>query len=232
MSLASATIPVPVWFTLPEGFTEIALDAKPEDRAAQLGETLHHLYPSAPVFEKLTAVAATEIMIQELLAQGAISISTFMYKRADGELCSGMLSAFATEQNVQPISSFGERLLGELTSTADDLECGIIKLAIGPVVLASRDTQTPDFASLLGDEAQDQTVSTQRQLEAYLPFPHGRSVLQLLFTTTDVEAWEDLLPVFAEVLNGVSFNPPKKNVDSPENEPRAAVSDWARKEFG
>jgi hypothetical protein len=71
-----------------------------------------------------------------------------------------------------------------------------------------------------------------RQLEVYIPFPHGLSLLKVCFATPDLGVWDDLLPAFGEFLTGIAFTPPSRPAISQDAGLTRAADDWAMKEFG
>lgn len=226
-------ISVPVWFRLPEGFTEIPLGGAPQERALGMGEMLEALYPEAPFDEKLTLVAASEFLVQGLLEDGAIHGSSFMYRLDDGQVCSGTAFAFMEEKNLRPLDTFAERTLMSVSEAYPGvpLDKGAIDLPCGPAVLVTQDVAGPSLASIVG-AGQDAAPDVNRQLEVCIPFPHGLSLLKVCFATPDLEAWEGLFPVFGQFLSGISFTEPPKPKSEQDVERQQVADDWARHEFG
>ncbi|MCH6163505.1 hypothetical protein [Streptomyces marispadix] len=225
--------PIPVWFQLPEGFVEIPLVETPQLRARRMGEMLDATFPAAPLEEKLTLVAASELLMQGLLDAGAIHASSFLYRLGDGDVCSGTAIVFMEDKNVRPLETFADRTLYSVSAEYADvpLDKGALSLPCGPAVLIAKDVAGPSLASVV-QPGREGVTELNRQLEVYIPFPHGFSLLKVCFATPDLGAWEDLLPAFGEFLTGIAFAPPGRSETSQDVDHTRAADDWAQQEFG
>jgi hypothetical protein len=225
--------PVPVWFQLPEGFVDIPLVETPRLRAQRMGEMLDATFPEAPLEEKLTLVAASELLTQGLLEAGAVHASSLLYRLAGGDVCSGTAIVFMEDQNVRPLETFADRTLKSASVEYQDVpvDKGALNLPCGPAVLIARDVAGPSLASVV-QPAETGAAELNRQLEVYIPFPHGFSLLKVCFATPDLGAWEELLPAFGEFLNGIAFTPPGTPKTREDGDSTRATDDWAQQEFG
>ncbi|NLU72915.1 hypothetical protein HCC61_09540 [Streptomyces sp. HNM0575] len=225
--------PIPVWFQLPEGFIEIPLVENPQLRAQRMGEMLEATFPAAPLDEKLTLVAASELLMQGLLDAGAIHASSFLYRLGDGDVCSGTAIVFMEDKNVRPLEIFAERTLYSASAEYTDvpLDKGELNLPCGTAVLIARDVAGTSLASIV-QPTEGGAAEVNRQLEVYIPFPHGFSLLKVCFATPDLGAWEELLPAFGKFLTGIAFTPPGRPRTGQNVDRMCAADDWAQQEFG
>lgn len=235
MSQAATPVhtPVPVWFQLPEGFIEIPLVETPQLRAQRMGEMLETIFPAAPLDEKVALVGASEMLTQGLLDAGAIHGSSFMYRLGDSGVCSGTAIVFMEDKNVRPLETFARRTLHSASAEYADvpIDKGALDLPCGPAALIARDVAGPSLAAVVQPEARG-AVEVNRQLEVYIPFPHGFSLLKVCFATPDLGAWDDLLPAFGEFLTGIAFTPPSRQRTGQSGDRTRAAEDWAQQEFG
>lgn len=222
----------PVWFVSPKGFTPVALDEDPASRAARFADLINDLYPDVSPQEKLQLVAGTESHLQGLVREGAIYFASFMYALECGDVCNGMVSAFLVEGVPASGVHFVDRVAREARKrfAGESVDVGVVTLPAGRAALVARDVAGPSSVGLVNPSGPD-AVEVQRQLEAYLPFSDGTAYLKVAMGTGDLDAWQDLLPVFGGFLAGISFSP----YDTSSPVPRVsntAADVWARNEFG
>ena len=222
----------PVWFFSPEGFTPIALDEDPAIRAERFADVINALYPQVSPEQKLQLVAGTELIVHAMVEEGAVYLASFMYALEDGEVCSGMVTAFMVDGPPPGGVNFAERVVQEVPERFpnEPVDAGVVPLPAGKAALVTRDVLGPSTSALLSPEDSSEP-EVQRQLEAYLPFPDGSAYLQIVIGTSDTEFWPELLPVFGGFLAGVSFTPyvPTSSAVRSSN---AETDGWARREFG
>lgn len=194
---------------------------------------LEATFPAAPLDEKLTLVVASELLMQGLLDAGAIHLSSFIYRLSHGDVCSGTVSVFMEDKNVRPLERFAQRTLYSASAEYADepIDKGALDLPCGPAVLIARDVAGPSLAAVVQPGA-GTAVEVNRQLEVYIPFPHGLSLLKVCFATPDVGAWDDLLPAFGKFLTGIAFTPPSRPRTDQDADRARAADDWAQQEFG
>lgn len=224
---------VPAWFIAPEGFTTIPLTDGIEARADSFANILDDLYPGVAPVEKLTVIGANEMLVQGLLRAGAIYMASFLYALEDDTVCSGMAVAFMVDGPVPGGAHFSERLIAEVPDRypGETVDAGVVTLPAGRAALIARDVPGPSMASIVSPD-QGEERELQRQLETYLPFPDGSAYLQVVIGTSDLHAWEELLPIFGGFIAGISFSPPIVTRRRETSVSRAEVEEQMRREFG
>lgn len=221
----------PVWFFSPEGFTPVALDENPAARAERFTDFINFLYPQVTPEEKLQLVAGTESLLLGLISKGAVYFASFMYALEDA-VCSGMVTAFMIDRAPPGGGNFAESVVREVPERFPNerVDAGVVMLPTGKAALVTRDVLGPSPVLLLSPEDPAEP-EMQRQLEAYLPFPDGSAYLQVVISTSDVDCWADLLPVFGGFLAGVSFTPYVPILPASKRSD-TGTDGWARREFG
>ncbi|MFE6055361.1 hypothetical protein ACFQ6N_31810 [Kitasatospora sp. NPDC056446] len=203
---SEATAP-PLWLTLPAGFTAIDLDEDPGDRMQRSAELLDAVFPGAAPEQKLSAVIAAETALQAHLREGAVHVAGCLVRAEDGEPVHGMLAVFLRPQDPGPPGGYPARVAEELAEAWPDADVGVVDLPVGRAALAARDLTVPVPGAVWG--VPGSTVSTVRQLELLLPHPWSPYVVAAVFTTEDLDHWDEWLPLLAAAFRGISFHPPR-----------------------
>ncbi|WP_033350571.1 hypothetical protein [Kitasatospora aureofaciens] len=216
-----------LWLTLPAGFTTVDLDEDLGDRMARAAEGLDALFPGALPEQKLSAVIAAETALQAQLHEGAVHLSSCLVRAGDGEPIHGMFAVFVRPQELGPHGSYPDRAAEELARAWPDADVGVVELPIGRAALAARELTVPVPGTVWG--VPDSTVSTVRQLELLIPHPWSPRVVAAVFTTEDIDHWDDWLPLLATAFRGIAFHPPRD-----ENLDQLPPEQWdtIRKSFG
>ncbi|WP_030256133.1 MULTISPECIES: hypothetical protein [Streptomyces] len=217
----------PLWLTLPEGFTAVDLDEDLGDRMARAAEQLDALFPGARPEQKLSAVIAAETALQAQLREGAVHVSSCLVRAEDGEPVHGMFAVFLRPQEQGPPGSYPARVAEELAEAWPDADVGVVDLPVGRAALAARDLTVPVPGAVWG--VPESTVSTVRQLELLLPHPWSPHVVAAVFTTEDLDYWDEWLPLLATAFRGISFHPPR---DESRDSLPPEQWDTIRKAFG
>ncbi|MEU1290001.1 hypothetical protein [Kitasatospora sp. NPDC005856] len=223
---SGATTP-PLWLDLPAGFTTVDLDEDPGDRMARAAERLDALFPDAGAEQKLAAVIASETALQAQLREGAVHVSGCLVRASDGGPIHGVLSVFLRPQDLGEPGGYPARVAAELAEAWPDADVGVVELPLGRAALAARELTVPVPGAVWG--VPESAVSTVRQLELLLPHPWSPHVVAAVFTTEDVDHWDEWLPLVAAAYRGISFYPPLDGTGgtlSPERQ------DTIRKAFG
>ncbi|MFI9363946.1 hypothetical protein ACIG5E_23260 [Kitasatospora sp. NPDC053057] len=196
-----------LWLTLPAGFTTVDLDEDLGDRMARAAESLDALFPDTLPEQKLSAVIAAETALQAQLREGAVHLSSCLVRAEDGEPIHGMLAVFVRPQELGPRDSYPDRAAEELAAAWPDADVGVVELPIGRAALAARELTVPVPGAVWG--VPDSTVSTVRQLELLIPHPWSPHVVAAVFTTEDIDHWDEWLPLLATAFRGIAFHPPR-----------------------
>ncbi|MGW7442678.1 hypothetical protein [Kitasatospora sp. NPDC054795] len=221
-----ATAP-PLWLDLPAGFTAVDLDEDPGDRMARAAEQLDALFPDAGAEQKLAAVIASETALQAQLREGAVHVSGCLVRAGDGGPIHGVLSVFLRPQDLGAPGSYPARVAAELAEAWPDADVGVVDLPLGRAALAARELIVPVPGAVFG--VPESAVGTVRQLELLIPHPWSPYVVAAVFTTEDVDHWDEWLPLVAAAYRGISFHPPRD-----ESRDTVPPDQWdnVRKAFG
>ncbi|MFD0397585.1 hypothetical protein ACFV84_30555 [Kitasatospora sp. NPDC059811] len=206
MAVETTGIP-PLWLTLPAGFTPLDLDEDLGDRMARTAEGLDAAFPDARPEQKLSAVIAAETALQTQLREGAVHVSSCLVRAEDGEPIHGMLTVFVRPQDLGAPGSYPARIAEQLAEAWPDADVGVVDLPTGRAALAARDLAVPVPGAVFG--VPDSTVNTVRQLELLIPHPWSPHVVAAVFTTEDLDHWDEWLPLLATAFRGISFHPPR-----------------------
>ncbi|GAA1972882.1 hypothetical protein [Kitasatospora viridis] len=195
-----------LWFDAPIGFTELPLDADPEDRTVRVLDGLDAFYPQATAEQKLSAALSAEAGLRAQLAQGLCYAADCRYLAEDGQVILGTFQLFARPEPVGEPLTFAQRNARQLAAQRPDAEVGVLGLPCGRALVATEDRVVPVPAGTYGTERHG--TATIRQLEVLLAHPDASHLLVLVFGTEHVAYWEEWLPVLAQALGGLSFYPP------------------------
>ncbi|MFJ8625311.1 hypothetical protein ACIRD3_21040 [Kitasatospora sp. NPDC093550] len=217
----------PLWLTLPEGFTALDLDEDLGDRMARAAEDLDALYPDTLPEQKLSAVIAAETALQAQLRDGVVHVSSCLVRASDGEPVHGMFTVFVRPQELGVPGGYPARTAEELAEAWPDADVGVVELPAGRAALAARDLAVPVPGAVWG--VPESTVGRVRQLELLLPHPWSPHVVAAVFTTEDLDHWDEWLPLLATALRGISFHPPR---DASSDTLPPEQWDKVRKAFG
>ncbi|MGW2376113.1 hypothetical protein [Kitasatospora sp. NPDC001683] len=196
-----------LWLTLPAGFTAVDLDEDLGNRMARAAESLDALFPDTLPEQKLSAVIAAETALQAQLREGAVHLSSCLVRAEDGEPIHGMLAVFVRPQELDPRGSYPDRTAEELAAAWPDADVGVVDHPLGRATLAARDLTVPVPGAVWG--VPESTVSTVRQLELLIPHPWSPHVVAAVFTTEDIDHWDEWLPLLATAFRGIAFHPPR-----------------------
>ncbi|MDH6142607.1 hypothetical protein P3T35_004635 [Kitasatospora sp. GP30] len=219
-----------VWFEAPVGFTELPLDIDPGNRTTLILEGLDALYPQVPVEQKLSATLSAEAGLRAQLAQGLRYAASCLYRASDGRVIHGLfqLSVRATATG-EPLT-FAQRGAPRLAAARPHAEVGVLGLPCGRVLVATEDHMVRVPGTTFG--VAEDSVVTLRQLEALLAHPDGRHLVAVVFSTGDLDYWEEWLPVLANALSGLSFYPPQADGPPPPGTTGDMGIDRIRQAFG
>ncbi|MDH6706127.1 hypothetical protein P3T27_002850 [Kitasatospora sp. MAA19] len=206
MAVETTEVP-PLWLTLPAGFTTLDLDEDLGDRMARTAESLDAAFPGARPEQKLSTVIAAETALQAQLREGAVHVSSCLVRAEDGEPIHGMLTVFVRPQDLGAPGSYPARVAEQLAEAWPDADVGVVELPIGRAALAARDLSVPVPGAVFG--VPESTVNTVRQLELLIPHPWSPHVVAAVFTTEDLEYWDEWLPLLATAFRGIAFHPPR-----------------------
>ncbi|WP_030246422.1 hypothetical protein [Streptomyces sp. NRRL S-350] len=197
----------PLWLTLPEGFTAVDLDEDLGDRMARAAESLDALFPDTAGEQKLGAVIAAETALQAQLREGVVHVSSCLVRAEDGEPVHGMFAVFLRPRDPDAPGDYPARVAEQLAAAWPDADVGVVELPAGRAALAARDLAVPVPGAVWG--VPESTVSTVRQLELLIPHPWSPHVVAVVFTTEDLDHWDEWLPLLATAVRGITFHPPR-----------------------
>ncbi|MGW3042925.1 hypothetical protein ACWC9T_23415 [Kitasatospora sp. NPDC001159] len=194
------------WLSLPDGFTAIDLAEDPGDRMARIVDGLDALTDVSPE-RKLSITIAAETALQAQLREGAVHISNCLVPTEDGTIAQGILSLFLRQEDLEPRGTYPQRVAEQLTTAWPDADVAVLDFTPGRTTVVARDLTVPVSGAVYGLPGSG--AITVRQLEVLIPHPWSPHVLAAVFTTQDVDHWEDWLPVIGAAISGISFYPPR-----------------------
>ncbi|MEU8924963.1 hypothetical protein AB0D10_29170 [Kitasatospora sp. NPDC048545] len=197
----------PLWVSLPVGFTGIDLAAEPGDRMERMAIGLDAAFSDAGPEQKLSLVVAAETALQAQLREGAVHLSVCLARASDGAPVLGMFALFVRPEELGAPGSYPRRVAEELGDAWPEADVGVLELPVGRTAVAVRDLPVPVPGTVYG--VPESIVTTVRQTEFLIPHPWSPHVVAAVFTTEQVEYWEEWLPAVAAAVSGISFYPPR-----------------------
>lgn len=200
-----------VWFVLPPGFSEIAVDESSEKRMMRMADAFDAMFPDTTPEQKLSMVVSGEYGIQAMLTAGAVHLSHCLYRRDDDGVTQGLLSVFVRRHGFpRDGREAAERIARQWVTDEPGAEVGIVVLPYGPAAVCTNERQVPIPGVFFGVE--EDTVTTVRQIQTAVPLTTRSGVAIFAFTTEDIDQWDQHVKVFTEVLRSLSAAEPQ--VDS------------------
>ncbi|MFE5583698.1 hypothetical protein [Kitasatospora sp. NPDC056531] len=196
-----------LWLSLPDGFTSVDLTEDLGDRMERMADGLDAVFADATPEQKLSLVVAAEAALQAQLREGAVHLSACVARASDGEPVLGMFTIFVRPEELGPPGSYPQRVAEQLAAAWPEADVGVLELPLGRTAVAVRDVPVPVPGAIYG--VPESTVTTVRQTEFLIPHPWSPHVVAAVFTTEQVEYWEEWLSAVAAAVNGISFYPPR-----------------------
>lgn len=218
MSVATAGEP-DLWFVLPPGFFEMRLDESAEDRMLHMADAVGPMFSGTTPEQKLSLILSGEYAIESMLGAGAVHLSTCLYRRDDEGVSQGMLAVFVKRLGSTERLGIARSIADQWLSENPEAEVGGVVLPYGPAAICILEREIPVPGAMF-DIAED-GVTTLRQLQLALPLRSGTHTAVFVFSTEDVEQWDNYLQVVAEILRTISAEEPEMEPDSATPQPTA-----------
>jgi hypothetical protein len=196
-----------LWLSLPEGFTGIDLAADPGDRMERMVDGLSAGFSAARPEQTLSVAIAAETALQAQLREGVVHFSVCLAQASDGTPVLGTFSLFIRPEELGPPGSYPQRVAEQLAAAWPEADVGVLVLPIGRTAVSVRDQLVPVPGVVY--DVPESAVTTVRQVEFLIPHPWSPHVVAAVFTTEQVEYWEEWLSAVAAAVNGISFYPPR-----------------------
>ncbi|MET8626160.1 hypothetical protein ABZW30_20800 [Kitasatospora sp. NPDC004669] len=196
-----------LWLSLPDGFTSVDLTEDLGDRMERMADGLDAVFADATPEQKLSLVVAAEAALQAQLREGAVHLSACVARASDGEPVLGLFTLFVRPEELGPPGSYPQRVAEQLAAARPEADVGVLELTLGRTAVAVRDVPVPVPGAYYG--VSESTATTVRQTEFLIPHPWSPHVVAAVFTTEQVEYWEEWLPTVAAAISGISFYPPR-----------------------
>ncbi|MFJ9697934.1 hypothetical protein [Kitasatospora sp. NPDC101183] len=216
-----------LWLSLPEGFTTIDLEQDPADRTDLIANGVEAAFAAARPDEKLGLVVAAETALQAQLREGVVHLSLCLGRATDGAVVHGMFSVFVRPEDLGAPGSYPRRAAARLAEAWPEAGVGVLELPIGRTVVAVRDLPAPVPESVC--RTAEPFAPTVRQAEFLVPHPWSPHVVAAVFTTEQVEYWDEWVSAIVAAVNGISFHPPR---DTTADDLPPEQWDRIRKAFG
>ncbi|MFF2143330.1 hypothetical protein [Kitasatospora sp. NPDC058190] len=216
-----------LWLSLPDGFTSVDLTEDLGDRMERMADGLDAVFVDATPEQKLSLVVAAEAALQAQLREGAVHLSACVARASDGEPVLGMFTLFVRPEELGPPGSYPQRVAEQLAAAWPEADVGVLELPLGRTAVAVRDVPVPVPGAIYG--VPESTATTVRQTEFLIAHPWSPHVVAAVFTTEQVEYWEEWLSAVAAAVDGISFHPPR---DEARDDLPPEQWDKIRKAFG
>ncbi|WP_419997803.1 hypothetical protein [Streptomyces boninensis] len=217
--MASTEAPMPVgsslpgpdlWFELPPGFMTFDLTEEPEARALRMADVADSLFATATQEQKLRIVASSEYILQTMIAAGAEHVSSCLLRMPGDVLSQGTFCVVIESPESGPQSQdrkgAANRTAAQWRSLFPDAEVGLVMLPYGISALCIRDLDLEIPGALFGVE--DAVHVMLRQAQFWVPLRTGPGSALFIFTSEDLEHWDEYLHVLSSIMKSVSVEEP------------------------
>ncbi|WEB41719.1 hypothetical protein MOV08_22230 [Streptomyces yunnanensis] len=203
--MPTATIDLPLSFSVPEDFRDIDLTVSAEENTNKLIGELTGL-SRRPSDEEIThAVLVQQSMYEMLAAAGAVYAGILLAgpseDEPDGRLTSLMLTVTARPSELSNDQTV-HRLARTMGAIYPEAEVGVVRLPTGPAVLLTEDSKVERPVNLLSDGGGPTVV---RQLHVFVPVPGRLAMADFSIATENLAEWDDYVAILGEVCNTIEF---------------------------
>ncbi|MEU1479233.1 hypothetical protein [Streptomyces sp. NPDC005760] len=203
---AGTGLPLPLWYTLPEGFRPVELSAEPEERMEANYTALAELCPDATTGQLVASTLAFEAALGRLVADGLVHFSSFVLRTDDDLLLTGICQIAVTDRPAGDPHLYPHSAL-RAHPDQPDTHKGIVPLPAGLAAVVVADQAVTVPGALFGVEGE--STSAVRTATFHLAFPRIPQAVVVSLSTEVFEAEEEFLELATLVAAGISFTAPE-----------------------
>jgi hypothetical protein len=211
---AGSGLPLPLWYTLPEGFRPVELSADPEERLEAHYTALAELCPDATTGQLVASALGFEAALGRLVADGLVHFSSFVLRTDDDLLLTGICQISVTDRPAGDPHLYPHSAL-RAHPDQPGTHKGIVPLPAGLAAVVVADQVVTVPGALFGVEGE--STSAVRTATFHLAFPRVPQAVVVSLSTEVFEAEEEFLELATLVAAGISFTAPR-----PDPLPKAA----------
>ncbi|MFF0095594.1 hypothetical protein ACFYSF_37555 [Streptomyces canus] len=209
--------PLPLWYTLPEGFRPVDLSADPDRRMEARYTALAELCPDATTGQLVASALAFEATLGRLVEDGLVHFSSFVLRTDDDLLLTGICQISVTDRPAGDPHLYPHSAL-RAHPDQPDTHKAVVELPSGLAAVVVADQAVTVPGTLFGVEGE--STSAVRTATFNLAFPRIPQAVVVSLSTEIFEAREEFLELATVVAAGISFTAP-----TPDPAPkRAAVA--------
>ncbi|MEU0028147.1 hypothetical protein [Streptomyces sp. NPDC006335] len=211
---AGTGLPLPLWYTLPEGFRPVELSADPEERLEAHYTALAELCPDATTGQLVASALGFEAALGRLVADGLVHFSSFVLRTDDDLLLTGICQISVTDRPAGDPHLYPHSAL-RAHPDQPGTHKGVVPLPAGLAAVVVADQAVTVPGALFGVEGE--STSAVRTATFHLAFPRVPQAVVVSLSTEVFEAEEEFLELATLVAAGISFTAPR-----PDPLPKAA----------
>ncbi|WP_328978572.1 hypothetical protein [Streptomyces canus] len=216
MATVDSGRPLPLWYTLPEGFRPVDLSADPEERMEAHYTALAELCPDATNGQLVASALGFEAALGRLVEDGLVHFSSFVLRTDDRLLLTGICQISVTDRPAGDPHLYPHSAL-RAHPDQPDTHKAVVELPSGLAAVVVADQAVTVPGALFGVEGE--STSAVRTATFHLAFPRIPQAVVVSLSTEIFEAEEDFLELATLVAAGISFTAP-----TPAREPKTAVA--------
>ncbi|MDQ1067235.1 hypothetical protein [Streptomyces canus] len=210
--------PLPLWYTLPEGFRPVELSADPEERLEAHYTALAELCPDATTGQLVASALGFEAALGRLVEDGLVHFSSFVLRTDDDLLLTGICQISVTDRPAGDPHLYPHSAL-RAHPDQPDTHKGVVELPSGLAAVVVADQAVTVPGALFGVEGE--STSAVRTATFHLAFPRIPQAVVVSLSTEVFEAQEEFLELATLMAAGISFTAPKPD-PVPKSAPVAA----------
>lgn len=214
-------VPLPLWYTLPEGFDPVDLSVDVEERLETNYNALAGLYPDTSVHQLVAGVLSFEAVLDRLLEDGLVHISSFTLRTDDDVLLTGLCQISVVDRPAGDPNLYPRSAL-EAHPDQPDTHKAVVPLPAGLAGVVVTDQAVPVPGVFFGVEGD--STSAVRTATFHIAFPRLSQAVVVSLSTEIYEAEEDFLELATLVAAGISFTAPRPVPDAWTADGEAAVA--------
>ncbi|MET7735440.1 hypothetical protein ABZT02_29350 [Streptomyces sp. NPDC005402] len=218
---AGTGLPLPLWYTVPEGFRPVELWSDPEERLEAHYTALAELCPDATTGQLVASALGFEAALGRLVADGLVHFSSFVLRTDDDLLLTGICQISVTDRPAGDPHLYPHSALRAHPDQPDTHKAVVpLPAGLAAVVVADQAVTVP--GALFGVEGV--STSAVRTATFHLAFPRIPQAVVVSLSTEVFEAEEEFLELATLVAAGISFTAPKPPTREPETAGTGATS--------
>lgn len=198
---------IPLRFRVPDEFTEIDLTEVPQERMDRTFAAFRTSLPQLTDVEILNIVLRQEVMVMQLVEQGAVYAGTCV-ARTEEETPRAVVAQLCVLVKQMDLDAEDPLMAaaGGLRQPGQSRDVGFLDLPAGKALMVA-DESVVDLPTTLTGKPETNRHRV-RQVQATIPFPDRRKAAVLSISSESDAGWQECLEIFGKVLRTVSFHPP------------------------